>query len=235
MTLIILTLKCLKSVSASCLNQIYYYYNNYYYNNYLQLCSLTPFKGRGSVDLFRWRSLSAHTQFKVRQGENDAHHCIKTKHYELSVNDAVFVLSAGSGCAGARVTVHSEETEDSFPQSAVRRLHNTGQQRLRVAVSHTGTPGRGGRRILHQHGGQTSAAAHEIKLIIQRRVPKRIISLSQPVSLSDREVISRLRNCLLALAAHKVLLYDTSVLYCYEASLTHQVLLIRISHHVMSQ
>ncbi|XP_026110693.1 exosome complex component RRP4 [Carassius auratus] len=45
----------------------------------------------------------------------------------------------------------------------------------------------------------------------------------EPVSLADREVISRLRNCLLALAAHKVLLYDTSVLYCYEASLTHQI------------
>lgn len=47
--------------------------------------------------------------------------------------------------------------------------------------------------------------------------------LSQPVNLPDREVISRLRNCLLALAAHKVLLYDTSVLYCYESSLQHQV------------
>ncbi|XP_028318834.1 exosome complex component RRP4 [Gouania willdenowi] len=45
----------------------------------------------------------------------------------------------------------------------------------------------------------------------------------EPVSVSDREVISRLRNCLLALAAHKVLLYDTSVLYCYESSLQHQV------------
>lgn len=51
-----------------------------------------------------------------------------------------------------------------------------------------------------------------------------VLSLSsQPVSLSDREVISRLRNCLLALAAHKMLLYDTSVLYCYESSLQHQV------------
>ncbi|XP_061590090.1 exosome complex component RRP4 [Cololabis saira] len=45
----------------------------------------------------------------------------------------------------------------------------------------------------------------------------------EPVSLSDREVISRLRNCLLALAAHKVPLYDTSVLYCFESSLEHQV------------
>ncbi|XP_057207904.1 exosome complex component RRP4 [Triplophysa rosa] len=45
----------------------------------------------------------------------------------------------------------------------------------------------------------------------------------EPVSLSDREVISRLRNCLLALSAHKVVLYDTSVLYCYESSLSHQI------------
>jgi len=45
----------------------------------------------------------------------------------------------------------------------------------------------------------------------------------EPVSLSDREVISRLRNCLLALSAHKVQLYDTSVFYCYESSLHHQV------------
>lgn len=51
-----------------------------------------------------------------------------------------------------------------------------------------------------------------------------LLSMSfQPVGLSDREVISRLRNCLLALAAHKVLLYDTSVLYCYESSVQHQV------------
>lgn len=45
----------------------------------------------------------------------------------------------------------------------------------------------------------------------------------QPVNLSDREVISRLRNCIMALAAHKVLLFDTSVLYCFESSLQHQV------------
>ncbi|XP_057184677.1 exosome complex component RRP4-like [Triplophysa rosa] len=45
----------------------------------------------------------------------------------------------------------------------------------------------------------------------------------EPVSRSDREVISRLRNCLLALAAHMVLLYDTSVIYCYESSLSHQI------------
>ncbi|KAE8582695.1 hypothetical protein XENTR_v10020206 [Xenopus tropicalis] len=45
----------------------------------------------------------------------------------------------------------------------------------------------------------------------------------EPVALSDREVISRLRNCILALASQKMLLYDTSVLYCYEASLAHQI------------
>ncbi|XP_030063684.1 exosome complex component RRP4 [Microcaecilia unicolor] len=45
----------------------------------------------------------------------------------------------------------------------------------------------------------------------------------EPVSLPDREVISRLRNCLLALSTHKMMLYDTSILYCYEASLPHQI------------
>uniref|UniRef100_A0A8C5PZE2 Exosome complex component RRP4 n=1 Tax=Leptobrachium leishanense TaxID=445787 RepID=A0A8C5PZE2_9ANUR len=45
----------------------------------------------------------------------------------------------------------------------------------------------------------------------------------EPIPLSDREVISRLRNCILALSAQKMLLYDTSILYCYEASLAHQI------------
>lgn len=47
--------------------------------------------------------------------------------------------------------------------------------------------------------------------------------LPQPVPLSDREVISRLRNCIVALATQKLMLFDTSILYCYEASLSHQV------------
>ncbi|XP_053328808.1 exosome complex component RRP4 [Spea bombifrons] len=45
----------------------------------------------------------------------------------------------------------------------------------------------------------------------------------EPISLSDREVISRLRNCILALANQMMMLYDTSILYCYEASLPHQI------------
>ncbi|KAM8934616.1 exosome complex component RRP4 [Pelodytes ibericus] len=45
----------------------------------------------------------------------------------------------------------------------------------------------------------------------------------EPISLSDREVISRLRNCILALSAQMMMLYDTSILYCYEASLPHQI------------
>ncbi|KAF7241015.1 Exosome complex component RRP4 [Varanus komodoensis] len=44
----------------------------------------------------------------------------------------------------------------------------------------------------------------------------------EPVPLSDREVISRLRNCVVALVTQKLMLYDTSILYCYEASLPHQ-------------
>ncbi|XP_032995489.1 exosome complex component RRP4-like [Lacerta agilis] len=45
----------------------------------------------------------------------------------------------------------------------------------------------------------------------------------EPVPLPDREVISRLRNCVVALAAQKQMLYDTSILYCYEASLSHEI------------
>ncbi|XP_037256338.1 exosome complex component RRP4 isoform X1 [Falco biarmicus] len=45
----------------------------------------------------------------------------------------------------------------------------------------------------------------------------------EPVPLSDREVISRLRNCIVALVNQKLMLFDTSILYCYEASLPHQI------------
>uniref|UniRef100_A0A8D0H7E6 Exosome complex component RRP4 n=1 Tax=Sphenodon punctatus TaxID=8508 RepID=A0A8D0H7E6_SPHPU len=45
----------------------------------------------------------------------------------------------------------------------------------------------------------------------------------EPVSLPDREVISLLRNCIMALVSQKLILYDTSILYCYEASLSHQI------------
>uniref|UniRef100_A0A8B9PAF9 Exosome component 2 n=3 Tax=Aves TaxID=8782 RepID=A0A8B9PAF9_APTOW len=45
----------------------------------------------------------------------------------------------------------------------------------------------------------------------------------EPVPLSDREVISRLRNCIVALVTQKLMLFDTSILYCYEASLPHQI------------
>ncbi|KAG8509483.1 Exosome complex component RRP4, partial [Galemys pyrenaicus] len=47
----------------------------------------------------------------------------------------------------------------------------------------------------------------------------------EPVSLADREVISRLRNCIVSLVAQRMMLYDTSILYCYEASLPHQLVL----------
>ncbi|XP_014303260.1 exosome complex component RRP4 isoform X2 [Myotis lucifugus] len=45
----------------------------------------------------------------------------------------------------------------------------------------------------------------------------------EPVSLTDREVISRLRNCIVSLVTQRMMLYDTSILYCYEASLPHQI------------
>ncbi|XP_076441452.1 exosome complex component RRP4-like [Babylonia areolata] len=40
-----------------------------------------------------------------------------------------------------------------------------------------------------------------------------------PVPRSDREEIARLSNCVLALAEHKMLLFDTSIMYAYEESL----------------
>lgn len=40
----------------------------------------------------------------------------------------------------------------------------------------------------------------------------------EPVPYTDREVIIRLKNCVQALAESKMLLFDTSVLYAYEAS-----------------
>ena len=45
----------------------------------------------------------------------------------------------------------------------------------------------------------------------------------QPVAKSEREVIARLKNCLLALAEHRMMLYDTSIIYAFEASSKYQV------------
>jgi len=49
------------------------------------------------------------------------------------------------------------------------------------------------------------------------------ICMCQPVPVRDREVIARLRNCILALAEHNMMLYDTSIVYAYEASLQYKV------------
>ena len=40
----------------------------------------------------------------------------------------------------------------------------------------------------------------------------------RPIDSKDRETIARLRNCILALAENKMMLYDTTVLYAFEAS-----------------
>uniref|UniRef100_A0A2K5MEJ3 Uncharacterized protein n=1 Tax=Cercocebus atys TaxID=9531 RepID=A0A2K5MEJ3_CERAT len=45
----------------------------------------------------------------------------------------------------------------------------------------------------------------------------------EPVSLADGEVISWLRNCIISLVTQRTMLYDTSILYCYEASLPRQI------------
>lgn len=43
-------------------------------------------------------------------------------------------------------------------------------------------------------------------------------NLTESIPRTDREVIARLRNCILALAKCKMMLYDTSILYAYEES-----------------
>ncbi|XP_014661622.1 PREDICTED: exosome complex component RRP4-like [Priapulus caudatus] len=40
-----------------------------------------------------------------------------------------------------------------------------------------------------------------------------------PVATADREVVARLHNCILAMARHRMMLSDTSIIYTYEASL----------------
>lgn len=43
------------------------------------------------------------------------------------------------------------------------------------------------------------------------------------VQIETRTNIARLRNCILILAKHKMMLYDTSILFCYEESLNYEV------------
>lgn len=44
----------------------------------------------------------------------------------------------------------------------------------------------------------------------------------QFIPVPDREVIARTRNCILALAQSKIMLYDTSIMYAYEESLKYE-------------
>ena len=45
----------------------------------------------------------------------------------------------------------------------------------------------------------------------------------QPVTLQTRETIARLRNCIVALARQKVMLFDTTIVYTHDESLKHKV------------
>lgn len=48
-------------------------------------------------------------------------------------------------------------------------------------------------------------------------------NLNEVVPRADREVIARLRNCILALSQCNMVLFDTSILYAYEESLKYEV------------
>ncbi len=45
----------------------------------------------------------------------------------------------------------------------------------------------------------------------------------EAIKMEEREIIARLRNCILALAQQRILLFDTTVQYTYESSLKYQV------------
>lgn len=48
-----------------------------------------------------------------------------------------------------------------------------------------------------------------------------------------RETIGRLRNCILALAQSKILLFDTSIIYAYEESLKYTVAELLIPENML--
>ena len=47
-------------------------------------------------------------------------------------------------------------------------------------------------------------------------------SKMEVIKKEERETIARLRNCILALAQRKIMLFDTTVQYTYDASLRYQ-------------
>ena len=52
-----------------------------------------------------------------------------------------------------------------------------------------------------------------------------------PVARETRETIARLRNCIVALAQVKVLLFDTTIQYTYDASLKYEVMVTSSSQY----
>lgn len=63
----------------------------------------------------------------------------------------------------------------------------------------------------------------------QTPVSEKQADREEAVKMEEREIIARLRNCILALAQDRVLLFDTTVQYAYDASLKYQV---RVIAHV---
>ena len=55
-----------------------------------------------------------------------------------------------------------------------------------------------------------------------------VTSKVEAINKEERETIARLRNCILALAQRKIMLFDTTVQYTYDASLRYQARLTTI-------
>ncbi|XP_036357081.1 exosome complex component RRP4 isoform X2 [Octopus sinensis] len=64
-----------------------------------------------------------------------------------------------------------------------------------------------------------SAEVHSVFSDGSLSLHTRSLKYGKPVSCGDREVIARMRNCILALSHHKMMLFDTSILYTYDNSL----------------
>ncbi|KAJ8934588.1 hypothetical protein NQ314_013264 [Rhamnusium bicolor] len=74
-----------------------------------------------------------------------------------------------------------------------------------------------------QEGDLISAEVQSVYSDGSLSLHTRSLRYGKVVPKQDRETISRIRNCILALTQSKMMLYDTSILYAYEESLKYSV------------
>lgn len=87
-----------------------------------------------------------------------------------------------------------------------------------------------GASIILGNNGYIWISSHESTdhQVAQKRLQAGVTSIhleSASESREQRNVIARLRNCILALAQNSIMIFDTTIQYTYEASLKFEVLL----------